>query len=74
MDTRLEWINAAKEIRDNINAKILCPNCKAADLLVIDIPFNLENIAIGGERCLKCPICGKSEFILYRKPPDNWLR
>jgi hypothetical protein len=73
MKIRREWLKAAELFRDNINAEILCPNCKKSNLFVIDIPFDITDIKKGGERCLKCSNCGKTEFILYRNPPKNWM-
>ena len=73
MNTRREWLKAAELFRNDINAEILCPNCKQSNLLVIDISFDITNIKKGGERCLKCSNCGKAEFILYRNPPENWF-
>jgi hypothetical protein len=72
MNTRYDWLNAANIFHDNIDAEILCPNCKRSNLHVIDIPFDTKYIEKGGERCLKCLNCNATEFILYRKPPKNW--
>jgi hypothetical protein len=73
MDKRQEWLDVVELFRVDINAQVLCPECKASNLIVIDIPFDNRNKSKGGERCLKCLSCGKKKFILYRIPPENWL-
>jgi len=65
MDVKLErWIEAAKKLVNNPNAKVSCPECNTGTLAVIDEPFGTEKI----DRYLVCGTCGKYEVLTMNKP------
>lgn len=74
MNERKMWLEAAESFRKDINAKVQCPSCKNGYLKVYDVPFDESEVTKGGERYLTCPNCNRTEIILYRKAPENWLK
>ena len=71
--TQTRWINTAKQLGEDINARISCPNCGSKQLTVLDAPFDNEEPTKGGERHIKCRKCGASTAVLYRIAPVNWM-
>jgi hypothetical protein len=72
MDERKYWLLVVEQFRNDINAVIICPSCKKGSLNITDVAFDDTNITKGGERYIQCPICKKSEIVLYRIAPENW--
>jgi hypothetical protein len=59
---RSAWIEAAKILAVDPNAKVICPAQGDAHLEVRDAPF-----PGGAERWLQCPACHAREALLLRK-------
>jgi len=74
MDERRLWLKAVEDFRKDINAYVSCPSCHNGHLKITDVPFDEDNALKGGERYLKCSNCSRVEIVLYRNPPENWLR
>jgi hypothetical protein len=73
MDERKLWLKAVEAFRQNINAIVPCPSCNDGYLQITDVPFSEIDASKGGERYLKCSNCERTEIVLYRNPPDNWM-
>jgi hypothetical protein len=67
------WIEAVEAFRVDVDALVPCPSCHIGYLEMTDVPFDDNNSSKGGERYLRCRNCGKTEIVLYRNPPENWL-
>jgi Zn finger protein HypA/HybF involved in hydrogenase expression len=74
-ETRREWLNVARELDQDVNAKILCPDCHQDFLQVIRVPFEHKGDKEKGvqryEDTVFCENCGAKEFIFYRVDPLN---
>lgn len=65
---RRGWIEAAKRVVEDPEARVQCPNCGYRWLNVEFLPFSEES---GGEYRLSCPACGEENFVLVRKTPPE---
>ncbi len=62
------WLEAGKTLGADPRASVPCPQCRAADLVVEDVPFD------GGfERILRCPECGATNALLVRGPTARFV-
>ncbi len=52
MGERKLWLQAEENFRNDIKALVTCLSCKKGNLFATDIPFDENNIAKGGERCM----------------------
>ena len=64
------WIEAIKQLHENRDASILCPNCELEDLQVEDLESALDQSVF--ERLLECPGCGASVAARIAKDATNF--
>lgn len=56
------WLEAAKILVKDPNARVLCPSCRTVLLRTIDYPSPIDPTMF--DRQLLCEGCGASEFIV----------
>lgn len=62
--TSKKWIEALKIFHEDAEAKVLCPECQAAFLKILDAEFIKGE---GFERYMYCEGCGAKNIALYRE-------
>jgi uncharacterized C2H2 Zn-finger protein len=68
-DLSKRWIEAAKVLGKDSNAKVNCPKCASTFLTVFDVEITvLDKGKI--DRYLKCPSCSASNVLTFNKHQD----
>jgi len=61
-----KWIEAGKILSADPSAKVRCPNCEGANLVVIDLASDADPSLL--ERVMQCPSCGERNILRLKRP------
>lgn len=62
--TRQAWLDAAKQVRVDSHAGVVCPSCLVGTLLADFVPWGEGNIDLH----MSCPLCGARETMTFKEP------